>query len=99
MTRHATHSKPDSPFLRHWLAEALRLRETQREPVDDTAELDAVLQGPAGLDERILRRAALLEKVPYYTTVAGAVAASEGIEAYGFGNLEVRPLQSYFAAA
>ena len=60
MTRHATHSKPDSPFLRHWLAEALRLRETQREPVDDTAELDAVLQGPAGLDERILRRAALL---------------------------------------
>ncbi len=50
-------------------------------------------------DSRSLRRAALLEKVPYYTTVAGAVAASEGIEAYGFGNLEVRPLQSYFAAA
>ena len=50
-------------------------------------------------DSRSLRRAALLHKVPYYTTVAGAVAASLGIEAYRAGNLEVRPLQSYFATA
>jgi carbamoyl-phosphate synthase large subunit len=50
-------------------------------------------------DSRSLRRAALLHKVPYYTTVAGAVAAAQGIEAYGLGNLEVRPLQSYFATA
>jgi carbamoyl-phosphate synthase large subunit len=50
-------------------------------------------------DSRSLRRAALLHKVPYYTTVAGAIAASLGIEAYCFGILEVRPLQSYFAAA
>ncbi len=50
-------------------------------------------------DSRSLRRAALLHKVPYYTTVAGAVAAAQGIEAYSLGDLEVRPLQSYFAVA
>jgi carbamoyl-phosphate synthase large subunit len=50
-------------------------------------------------DSRSLRRAALLHKVPYYTTIAGAVAVSLGIEAYRAGNLEVRPLQSYFASA
>ena len=32
-------------------------------------------------DSRSLRRAALLHKVPYYTTIAGAIAASLGIEA------------------
>ena len=47
-------------------------------------------------DSRSLRRAALLSKVPYYTTTAGAKAATMGIEAYLTGNLEVRPLQSYF---
>jgi carbamoyl-phosphate synthase large subunit len=50
-------------------------------------------------DSRSLRRAALLHKVPYYTTIAGAAAVSRGIEAYRAGNLEVRPLQSYFATA
>ncbi len=50
-------------------------------------------------DSRSLRRAALLHKVPYYTTIAGAVAVSLGIEAYRAGSLEVRPLQSYFASA
>ncbi|MXN63425.1 carbamoyl-phosphate synthase large subunit [Stappia sp. GBMRC 2046] len=48
-------------------------------------------------DSRSLRRAALLHKIPYYTTMAGAIAAAKGIEAYKSGNLEVRPLQSYFA--
>jgi carbamoyl-phosphate synthase large subunit len=51
------------------------------------------------VDSRSLRRAALLHKVPYYTTIAGAVAVSLGIEAYRSGTLEVRPLQSYFAPA
>jgi carbamoyl-phosphate synthase large subunit len=50
-------------------------------------------------DSRSLRRAALLHRVPYYTTIAGAVAASLGIEAYRGGSLEVRPLQSYFGDA
>ena len=49
-------------------------------------------------DSRSLRRAALLHKVPYYTTLSGAVAAAQGIKAYLGGDLEVRALQSYFAA-
>jgi carbamoyl-phosphate synthase large subunit len=48
-------------------------------------------------DSRSLRRAALLHKVPYYTTLAGAMAAAEGIKAYRGGDLEVRALQDYFA--
>ncbi len=57
-------------------------------------------EGPKALgDSRSLRRAALLHKVPYYTTLAGAVAAAEGMKAYRDGDLEVRSLQSYFDAA
>jgi carbamoyl-phosphate synthase large subunit len=48
-------------------------------------------------DSRSLRRAALLHKVPYYTTLSGAIAAARGIKAYLGGDLEVRTLQSYFA--
>jgi carbamoyl-phosphate synthase large subunit len=47
-------------------------------------------------DSVSLRRAALLHKVPYYTTLSGAVAAARGIKAYLGGDLEVRALQSYF---
>jgi carbamoyl-phosphate synthase large subunit len=43
-----------------------------------------------------LRRNALTHKIPYYTTVAGALAATLGIAALKAGDLEVRPLQSYF---
>jgi carbamoyl-phosphate synthase large subunit len=50
-------------------------------------------------DSRSLRRAALLHKVPYYTTLSGAVAAAQGIKAYLAGDLEVRALQHYFAKA
>ncbi len=49
-------------------------------------------------DSRSLRRAALLHKAPYYTTLAGAVAAAEGVRAYVGGDLEVRALQDYFAS-
>lgn len=48
------------------------------------------------LDSRSMRRAALLNKVPYYTTLAGSVAAAKGIIACKDGSIEVRPLQSYF---
>ncbi len=47
-------------------------------------------------NSRSLRRAALLHKVPYYTTLAGAIAAAQGIKAYLGGDLEVRALQDYF---
>ena len=46
-------------------------------------------------DSMSLRRAALMMKVPYYTTLAGARAAVEGIEAVRKGQLEVSSLQSY----
>ena len=49
-------------------------------------------------DSRSLRRAALLHKVPYYTTLSGAVAAAQGIKAYLGGDLEVCALQNYFGA-
>ncbi|WP_025030703.1 carbamoyl-phosphate synthase large subunit [Nitratireductor aquibiodomus] len=47
-------------------------------------------------DSKSLRRATLMQKVPYYTTMAGAEAAAEAIVALKAGSLEVRPLQSYF---
>ncbi|MAN76852.1 MAG: carbamoyl phosphate synthase large subunit, partial [Rhizobiales bacterium] len=49
-------------------------------------------------DSRDIRRAALMSKVPYYTTIPGAVAAVQGILAYRSGNFSVRALQDYFAA-
>ena len=46
-------------------------------------------------DSYSLRRAALANKVPYYTTVAGCRAAVEAIAALRRGALDVAPLQSY----
>jgi carbamoyl-phosphate synthase large subunit len=46
-------------------------------------------------DSRSLRQTALLNKIPYYTTLAGAIAATKAIEAYSSGIFEVAPLQSY----
>jgi carbamoyl-phosphate synthase large subunit len=37
----------------------------------------------------------LLYHIPYYTTVAGALAVTEAIKALRAGNLTVAPLQSY----
>jgi carbamoyl-phosphate synthase large subunit len=47
-------------------------------------------------DSFTLRRAALLNKVPYYTTIAGARAAVQAIGNIRHGGLEVAALQSYF---
>ena len=47
-------------------------------------------------DSKSLRRAALMRKVPYYTTIAGATAVAAAIAALRAGSLEVRPLQEYF---
>jgi carbamoyl-phosphate synthase large subunit len=46
-------------------------------------------------DSFSLRRTALTNGIPYYTTVAGARAAVQAIKALRAGNLEVAPLQSY----
>ena len=63
-------------------------------------EIDLVINTTEGkqavTDSFSLRRAALTERVPYYTTMAGARAAVEGIAALRAGDLEVSPLQDYF---
>jgi carbamoyl-phosphate synthase large subunit len=46
-------------------------------------------------DSFSLRRTALTNGIPYYTTVAGARAAVQAIAALRAGSLEVAPLQSY----
>ena len=46
-------------------------------------------------DSFSIRRAALLDKIPYYTTVAGAGAAVQAIATMKSGGLEVASLQSY----
>ena len=50
-------------------------------------------------DSFTLRRTALMHKIAYYTTVAGAKASVEGIAALRAGPLDVAPLQSYFKTA
>ncbi len=48
-------------------------------------------------DSFTIRRTALLGKIPYYTTIAGAKAAAQAIAAMKTGSgLEVRSIQSYF---
>ena len=42
-----------------------------------------------------IRRSALLYHIPYYTTLAGALAVTEAIKALRSGGLKVAPLQSY----
>jgi carbamoyl-phosphate synthase large subunit len=46
-------------------------------------------------DSKDIRRTALLHHIPYYTTLAGAVAVTRAIRALKAGNLEVAPLQTY----
>ncbi len=46
-------------------------------------------------DSFSIRRTALMMKIPYYTTAAGALAAAQAITTAKEDALEVRPLQSY----
>ena len=49
-------------------------------------------------DSKDIRRTALNNRIPYYTTVAGAVAATQAISALKSDSIEVAPLQSYLRA-
>jgi len=54
-------------------------------------------EGAASIrDSFDLRRTALMNKIPYFTTVAGAKAAVRAIVALRAGSLAVSPLQAYF---
>jgi len=57
-------------------------------------------EGAAAIaDSFSIRRTTLLNKLPYYTTIAGAKAAAQAIAAIKHGGgLDVRSIQSYFAA-
>jgi len=46
-------------------------------------------------DSFSIRRSALIYHIPYYTTLAGALAVTEAIRALRAGSLTVAPLQSY----
>jgi carbamoyl-phosphate synthase large subunit len=64
-------------------------------------EIALVVNTPAGAesvrDACPIRRAALECAVPYFTTLAGAAAAAEGIEHLQAGSFSVRALQDYHA--
>jgi carbamoyl-phosphate synthase large subunit len=69
--------------------------------------VDAIISGEVALvinttegaqaiaDSYSIRREALVNNVPHYTTIAGAAAAVSAIESLARGRLEVEPLQSY----
>ncbi|MDX1921832.1 MAG: carbamoyl-phosphate synthase large subunit [Alphaproteobacteria bacterium] len=50
-------------------------------------------------DSFSLRQTALLNKIPYYTTVAEASAVVQGIAALQAGNMQFEPIQNYFKVA
>ncbi len=62
-------------------------------------EVDIVFNTTEGAkalaDSASIRRSALLYHIPYYTTLAGALAVTEAIKALRSGGLKVAPLQSY----
>ena len=50
-------------------------------------------------DSFSIRHTALTRNIPHYTTMAGARAAAQAIEALRCGTLDVAPLQSYFTGS
>jgi carbamoyl-phosphate synthase large subunit len=70
--------------------------------------VDAIIDGEVNLifnttegwqslkDSKSIRQAALVEKVPIYTTAAAALVAAQAIAAQRGGKLEVRSLQAYY---
>jgi carbamoyl-phosphate synthase large subunit len=47
-------------------------------------------------DSKSIRQTAMLQKVPYYTTLPGILAATKAIAAQKADAIQVRPLQDYF---
>ncbi|MDA9770393.1 carbamoyl-phosphate synthase large subunit [Emcibacteraceae bacterium] len=62
-------------------------------------EIDLIFNTTEGAqsikDSYELRRTALLDSIPYYTTSRGAISAMEAIKVLKSSTLEVKPLQSY----
>ncbi|MBW2622342.1 MAG: carbamoyl-phosphate synthase large subunit [Deltaproteobacteria bacterium] len=64
-------------------------------------EIDLIVNTPSGklskYDDSYIRKSAIRYKIPYITTLAGAVAAAKGIAAVRKGHGSVKSLQSYHA--
>ena len=61
------------------------------------AALKTATEGRKAVEDSFsLRRTALMRAIPYFTTVAGARAATQAIRAIKSDSLDVAPLQSYF---
>jgi carbamoyl-phosphate synthase large subunit len=82
-----------------------KVREGGSHSVDalNRGEIAMVINTPEGaaasMDSFTIRRTALERQVPYFTTIAGAAAAAEGIEMLQRGELSVRALQDYHSGA
>ena len=79
----------------------LKLHEGRPHIVDSimSKEIDLVINTPSGKlgkqDDSYIRKAAIKYKIPYITTLAGALAAARGIAAIRRGRGQVRSLQWY----
>jgi carbamoyl-phosphate synthase large subunit len=62
-------------------------------------EIDLIINTPSGRlsqhDDSYIRKSAIKYKLPYITTLAGAVAAARGIAAVRRGQAQVKSLQEY----
>jgi carbamoyl-phosphate synthase large subunit len=95
----------------HFLAEGIPAKRINKVLEGQPHIVDAMIDGEIQLvinttegaqaiaDSFSLRRTALTNSIPYYTTVAGARAAVAAIEALRRGALEVAPLQSYLSGS
>ena len=64
-------------------------------------DIQLVINTPRGkaskADDSYIRKAAIMHKIPYITTVAAALAAAKGIEACKAQPTELKSLQKYHA--
>jgi carbamoyl-phosphate synthase large subunit len=98
----ATHGT--AAFLRKWglaVTGVNKVLEGRPHIVDamDNHEIDFVVNTTEGaqaiVDSRSLRRAALMNRIAYQTTIRGARAALEAIAVTKRGDIRVQPLQRY----
>jgi len=79
----------------------LKLHEGRPNIVDaiKNQEIQLVINTPSGklskYDDSYIRKSAVKYKVPYITTLAAAMAAAKGIEAYNYDHGYVKSLQAY----
>ena len=82
----------------------LKLHEGRPHIVDAIVshDIDLIINTPSGKlgkhDDSYIRKAAIKYKIPYITTLAGALAAARGIAAVRQGRGQVRSLQQYHRA-